>query len=111
MMPREVWGEYPVSAHTYLDLFDDSSEAAIFNFYNRNDEFTTLSKISRPIFALMGRKDHVLTIPIEDTMRIIKEKAKASPRCECEILGDAAHDYRGFEQELANRLLKWVKGP
>lgn len=110
LMPREVWGEYPLTANTYLNLFDDTSEAAIFNFHDRSDEFKTLSKVSHPILAVMGRRDHVLTIPIEEVMRIIEEKTKSSPKREYEILGDATHDYGGFEQELADTLSKWIKG-
>jgi len=57
----------------------------------------------------MGRKDDVLVIPIEDIMQTIKEKAKSGLRCEYEILGDATHDYRRFEQQLADTILKWIK--
>ena len=109
LMTREVWDEYPITANTYLNLFDDNSEVAVFNFYNLNDKFKTLSKVSRPIFAVMGRKDDVLVIPIEDIMQTIKEKAKSSLRREYKILGDATHDYRGFEQELADTVSKWIK--
>lgn len=109
LMPRDVWDEHPITARAYFNLFGDNSEAAIFNFYNPDDEFKILSQVSCPIFTIMGRKDDVLVISIEDIMRIIKEKAKSSPRCEYEILGDATHDYREFEQRLADTVLKWIK--
>lgn len=108
LMPREVWDEYPITANTYLNLFRDNSEAAIFNFYNPKDQFKKLSKISCPIFSVMGKKDDSFVVPIEDTLRIIKEKAKSSPRCECKILGDANHNYIGYEQQLAETILKWI---
>ncbi len=108
LMPRDVWDEYPITANSYLDLFGDSSETAIFNFFNPKDKFEKLSRISYPIFSVMGKKDDSFVVPIEDTMRIIKEKAKSSPRCEYKILGDANHNYIGYEQQLADTILKWI---
>jgi len=58
----------------------------------------------------MGKKDDALVIPIEDTMRIIKEKTKKSPKSETEILGDADHGYIGYEDEVAQSVLNWIKG-
>lgn len=109
LMPREIWDEYPITAGAYLNLFGDNSEAAIFNFYNRNDEFKILSQIDCPIFTVMGRKDDVLVVPIEDIMKIIKEKTKSSLRCEYEILGDADHGFKEHENQLAETVLRWVE--
>lgn len=109
LMPKKVWDEYPLTASTYLSLFDNNSEAGVLNFHNPNDQFKILSQITRPIFTIMGRKDDVLIIPIENIMSLIKEKAKSSLRCEHQILGEADHNYQGYEQELADTILKWVK--
>lgn len=109
LLSREVWDEYPISANTYLNLFDDVSEAGVLNFHKPDDEFKVLSSIPQPIFAVMGRKDDVLIIPIEKIMGTIKKKATSSQKCEYEILGDATHDYRGFEQRLADVVLNWIK--
>ncbi len=109
LMPTRVWDEYPITANTYLSIFGDDSKAVIFNFYNPELGYKILSQIPFPIFTTMGRKDDVLVIPIEDIMRIIKEKAKSSPRREHEIIGDAPHSYRGFEESLTKAILTWIK--
>ncbi|MFZ5365893.1 MAG: alpha/beta fold hydrolase [Patescibacteria group bacterium] len=109
LMPWMVWGEYPISANTYLDLFGDNSEAGVFNFYKPHDEFKMLSSIKVPIVALMGRKDDSFTASIEKTFELIKNKAKSSPRVETKIIGEALHSYRGHEQQLADAILDWVK--
>jgi len=109
LMPQEVWDEYPMCANTYFDLFGNNSLAAIFNFHNPSDKFKILSQISCPIFAIMGKKDDVLIVPIEKIMKIIKEKATSSPQCKFKILGNATHDYRGYEKELAKNILNWIK--
>ncbi len=108
LLPRWVWGEYPISARTYLDLFADDSEAAIFNFYNPNDPLELLGKIRIPAFAVMGRKDDALVIPIEDTFNRLEQALTASPKVETRILGDADHGYRGDEQALADVVRAWL---
>lgn len=109
LMPRYLWDEYPIPAHTYINLFRDDSEAAIFNFYNPEKGFKILSQVSCPIFTIIGRKDDILVIPIEDIIRMIKKEAKSSPRCEHVILGDASHNYRGYEKQLAEATLNWIE--
>lgn len=109
LMTHDVWDEYPVSADTYLSLFSENSEVAVFNFHKSEDEFKTLSQIPHPIFALMGRKDDVLVVPIEKIMEIIEEGTKSSSKCKTEILGDADHGYNGYEKELAESVLNWLQ--
>ncbi len=108
LIPKKVWDEYCLSANTYVNFFDDNAETGVLNFHNQNDEFKILSQILQPIFTVMGRKDDVLIIPIEKIMNMIKEKAKCSKKCEYEILGDATHDYKEYEQQLADTVLNWV---
>lgn len=103
-----VWGEYPIKAGTYINLFSKDSNTAIFNFLNNDLGFETLSKIKFPTLALMGRKDDVLVIPIEDIMKTIETEMKSSPKVKTKILGDANHGYQGYEQELAEVLLVWI---
>ncbi len=109
LMTNDIWGECPVSADTYLSLFSENSEVAIFSFHKLDDEFKALSQIPHPIFALMGRKDDVLVIPIEKIMKIIEKKAKSSLKCETEILGDADHGYKGYEKKVAKSILNWLQ--
>ncbi len=111
LLPKdEIWKEYPMSVNTFIDLFGNKSEAAIFNFSNPKKGFRALSQVACPIFTVIGTKDEdVLIIPIERIMNLIKANAEASPRRESFILEGAAHDFRGFEKELADILLKWLK--
>lgn len=109
LMSRQVWDSYPISASTYINLFDRNSVGAIFNFYDKTIGFEILSKIKTQIFVTMGRKDDVLVIPIEDIMKTIQEESKSSPRVEYKIIGDAGHDYFGYEQDLADAILNWIK--
>ena len=85
------------------------TKIGVLNFNKPEDEFKDLSLINQPIFTVMGKKDDVLIVPIEKIMETIKEKAVSSQKCEYDILGEATHDYREFEQELADSVLNWLK--
>lgn len=108
LMPQKIWGEYPLTASTYLNFFSEDAEANVLSFHDSNNMFKVLSSIVQPIFTAMGRGDDVLIIPIEEIMSMIEDKAKASERCEYEIIGNAGHDYRGNEKKLSNAILKWL---
>lgn len=109
LLSKWIWDEYPISAKSYINIFGDNSEAAIFNFYNPQDSFKTLSEVTLPIYSVMGKKDDTLVIPIEDTLNMIQQKAASSTKCEYQILGNATHDYRGFEDKLSEAMLDWIK--
>jgi len=103
-----LWDESPLSARTYISLGGEDSKVAIFNFHNPNDTLPVLSKITIPTFAIMGRKDDALVIPIEDTMDRIKKAMASTSKVVTHILGDANHGYVGHEQDLADILKDWV---
>ena len=103
-----VWDEYPMSADTYLSLFADNAEDAIFNFHNPQDKLETLGTISVPTFAVMGRKDDALVISIEDTFSRLEAALTKSPKIKTVILGDANHGYRGHENELLEAAMGWL---
>lgn len=109
LLSRQVWDEYPISASTYLSLFANGAKAGIFNFHNPTDKLEVLNKITQPLFAIMGRKDDSLIVPIEETMDRITKAAKNSSCVETKILGDANHGYFGSEQELADEINRWIQ--
>ncbi len=109
LLSRQVWDEYPMSAATYINLFADDSKAGVFNFHNPTDTLETLSKITQPLFATMGRKDDSLVVSIEETMERITKAASNSKKVETKILGDANHGYIGSENQLAETINQWIQ--
>lgn len=109
LLSHQVWDKYFLSAETYLNLFDDSAKTGVFNFYDPVDALPTLAKIAQPIFAVMGRNDHVLVVPIEEIFERITKAAAQSTGVTTHILGDANHGYHGYEQELADTIVGWVQ--
>jgi pimeloyl-ACP methyl ester carboxylesterase len=108
LISKWVWGEYPISARSYLSLFEDGAKDAIFNFYDPTDKLERLSQIIVPVYSVMGRKDDALTIPIEEAFVRLENALTSSPKVKTEILGDANHGYRGHEQELADAVKSWL---
>lgn len=109
IMPFIIWGDCILSANSYLNLSGEFSKVAIFNFYNPQDPLPLLGKISIPALTVMGKKDHVVIIPIDDLMGRIKKAMVASPKAETVILADADHAYNGYGQQLADELKKWIQ--
>lgn len=108
-MPRMVWDDYPITANSYLNIFGDNSKAAVFNFYSPKDKFKIISQIKCPIFTITGTKDDILFMPWNKMMKILKEKASLTKRLEIKTIKNATHSWRGNEQELAERILNWLK--
>lgn len=110
LLPNPVlWDGNPLSAKTYISLGGAESNVAVFNFHDSEDTLPLLSRITIPTYAIMGRKDDALVIPVEETMERIKKAMINSRKVETTILGDAGHSYDGFEQDLADTLASWIK--
>ncbi len=108
LVTHPIWGEYRISADTYISLFADDSKDAIFNFLDPAGSFDTLGKITVPTFAVMGHKDDALVIPLEETFEKLSKALSSSPKVETRMLGDANHGYIGNEQDLAGAVKEWL---
>ena len=111
IMPEWVWGEYPVSANTFLNLFGDDSNTAIFNFLDQKKGFDILSNISIPVLTVMGSEDDALVINIDEAMKLIEEKVSSSPKSVTKVIEGAPHSYYHYEQVLAEVVRDWVCNP
>lgn len=109
IMPKLIWGESYLTANTYMDLSDEKSKVAIFNFYNPKDKLDVLSKISVPTITIMGKKDGALSIPVEQLMERTKKAMISCKKVETVILGDANHQYDDYQQQLADTVNRWIQ--
>lgn len=109
LMSKWVWDDYPICARSYISLFGDKARDGIFNFYNPEDQLDSLSKITIPVYSVMGRNDDALTVPIEETFARLEKALTSSSKVNTEILGDANHGYRGHEQDLSSAVTCWLK--
>ncbi len=110
LLSKLLWNDYLLSASTYLSLFGEKSKTGIFNLYKPEDKLEVLSKITQPLFVIMGRKDDAIVVPVEEVMSRIKNAATNSSRVETKILGDANHGYFGDEDALAQEVCDFING-
>ena len=56
----------------------------------------------------MGTKDDALTVPVDETMTRLEKGFSNSPKFDYRVIENGTHDYRGFEDELAESVTGWV---
>jgi pimeloyl-ACP methyl ester carboxylesterase len=100
---------YPVSAATYLDIFDDGSRFRMFNL-SRTDspEFPELHAIRVPVLVIVGSVDEFFLGPPEKYLSLIEAEVEHAPDFVGEVIRGASHNYLDFEEEVARRIGKWL---
>ncbi len=109
LMPARYF-HYPVSACTYLDIFDDGSRLGIFNL-SRTDsrDFPELRAIRVPVLAIVGSVDEAFLGTPEKYLSLIEAELGAAPDFVGEIIQGAPHNYLDFEDEVARHIGKWLR--
>ncbi len=92
-----------ISAGRLNSLCDtESIEARMFNYDGKLEE---LRSIDSNMLVIIAGNDKYLTMPAEKTADVIKSKIN---RCVVEVVQDAPHNFRGYEEELVKRIDKWM---
>lgn len=99
---------YPMSAATIHSLFV-SGRTDIFKFGRPDEPWETIARLSVPILALMGTVAEFTTPRPQQAMALLKSKALSSPRCDAVVLQGAPHNYRGYEAQVTNAVVNWLR--
>ncbi len=110
IIPRSVFGDYPVSAATYLADFHPGSDMDIFPYRDSRSAFGALAAITCPILAVFGNKGELLDQEPTGALATLRSKAVRSARFEGRIVDGAPHSYLGKESELARAISDWASG-
>ena len=97
-----------LSAHTFVNLYAEDSNAAVFNYRKPEIGFQTVKNIDIPIMAFVGSEDNGIVTDPEKSMKMLREKSENSPRVKTKVLDGAEHDFRGFEKEIIEEVEKKV---
>lgn len=100
--------DFPISAKTYLDLFGPANKINLFQFSDPLFEFSQLNKIRCPILAFFGTEREAILGSVDEALTLIKQNASSSTVCEIEKIVGAPHNYRGYENKVANLIVKWL---
>lgn len=106
ILSGKVFGEFEISAKTYLDLFDndDLDNLAYFS----KSQLKDLQNIKIPIFSIIGSDDQGLKgLDAKKAMAVLQNNSK---NMKTAVIDGATHSFRNFEQELAEEIVKFLKG-
>ena len=100
---------YPVSAATYLDIFDDGSKLKSFNL-SRTDtqEFPELRSIRVPVLTIVGSVEEFFLETPGRYLSLIEGELKNAPGFLGGVIDGAPHNYLDFEEEVAVHIGKWL---
>jgi alpha-beta hydrolase superfamily lysophospholipase len=107
LLPDKIWDYYHLSADTYVDLNTRGYPVDIFNTYDKAKP-SLLAEIRIPTLAFLGEKDDAAILPKREALEIIKSKAINAPSFEIDIIPGAPHSYFGKEQDMADRITKYL---
>jgi len=108
LLPELLWGWYWLSAKSYISLSERGSAVDVFSTYDK-EASSCIKNIIIPTLAILGGMDDAAILPVEESLKVIKEKAKNTTRFDTAIIGKATHSYFGYEKELADTITKWLK--
>lgn len=97
-----------LSANTFIDLYSEDSDTAIFNFLKPELGFETLEDIETSILAITGSKDAGIVTEPEKSMKMLEEKTINASEIKTKVLEDAEHDFRGFEKEIIEEVSNYI---
>lgn len=108
LMPKEYL-EYPISARTFLNFYNSTSPAGMFNL-SRTDRttFPEIESINIPVLVIVGSiKEAFLSQPAE-YIKVLNENFKNTLDFSSYILAGSSHSYLGYEDKLAKKISNWI---
>lgn len=97
--------EFPFSPARFVSVADPNKiEARLFNYDGRLAEF---SSIETPMYVVFGTKDEGAVRPVKDYVSILWEKT-GSRNYGSLIIKNARHSFTGYEDVVADSVLKWL---
>ncbi len=108
LIPELLWNYYRLSANTYVNLSEQGSPVDVFNTYDKTAP-SIIEEITIPTLAILGGTDDAAIFTPQESLEIIKNKAKKAKLFDTMVIGKAPHSYFGYEQELADSIISWIK--
>lgn len=110
LLSDKFWGEYLLSAQTYLNFFGEKANTAIFNYGNSALGWQIINKISVPVLAITGTEDDGINPVIDpkEAMRLLEAELKNSPRVKTVVYEGAEHGFAGFEERIVADVLEFI---
>jgi pimeloyl-ACP methyl ester carboxylesterase len=110
LLSEKIWGEYLLSAKTYVNFFEETANTAIFNYKDSSLGWMVINDISVPVLAITGTQDDGIkpVIDPKKAMSLLQSELKNSPRVKTVVYEGAEHSFNGFEEQIVNDVLDFV---
>jgi pimeloyl-ACP methyl ester carboxylesterase len=102
------WDYYRLSAKTYLNISQEKSKTAIFNYNNPELGWKTVKKLDVPILSILGTKDEGIVTDAYESTKTLEKQATQCPRFVGIVLEGAPHSFVGFEHNIVEHVLELV---
>jgi pimeloyl-ACP methyl ester carboxylesterase len=108
LMPTEYF-HYPVSATTYVDIFNERSALKMFNLSGTDtEEFQALNSVRVPTLAIVGSVDEAFMGSPEAYLEDIRGHMINASGFDGYVIEGAPHNYLHFEGEVAGYIGGWL---
>lgn len=107
ILSNMVWGDYYISADTYLNIFSEGSSADIFPTL-RGGGFKELESIEVPVLAFFGGTDNAVIFSPEEDLKVISKHLK-NDKSKTTVIGTAPHSYFKHEKQVALEVVEWLR--
>ncbi len=110
LLSHKLWGEYILSAETYLNFFENDANTAIFNYGKPELGWDVVNKINIPVISITGTKDDGI-IPVMDAyeaMKLLEKELKNSPKVKTVVYKNCEHSFDGFGKEIVRDVLGFL---
>ncbi len=107
LLSATLWDYYYLSAKTYIDFSTVGNPIDIFNTHDKEAP-SILAEVTIPTLAFFGTVDEAIILSPEETLDVIKSKAKNCSQFDTHIIPGAPHSYVGHEDAVANLIATWL---
>ena len=110
LLPKELAVVCPMGAQPYLDYLTEDGVGNLFPYHNPDSEkWNTLAQTKDPLLMIFGKEDAFIKPSITEAAKLLKGKTIYNKDMQVHVIGNASHSYIGFENELVNVIIGWVK--
>lgn len=110
MLPDEFIEVCPISVGAYSGYFMEDGVGNLFPYLSPdNPNWRVLGSIKEPQLLIYGEKDIYILPSVADAVKIFGSKVKNSQSFTSKIITNASHSYVGYEKELTDEIMKWIK--
>lgn len=110
ILSHKLWGTVKLSAGTFLNLFENNSNTAVFNYAYPNHDWVVVNNLKVPVLAITGTRDDgiVTVMDAHIAMDKLKLELKNSPRVKTIVYENAEHDFVGYEKNIVKDVVNFV---